>query len=51
MGALKQWLKLPALKVGDRDPQSGLQVSKKQNAPSPLTRKDLILWGASMIER
>ena len=27
------------------------QVSKKQNVPSPLTRKDSILWGASVTER
>ena len=44
-----QWLKLPAWKVGDRGfgPRSGLQVSKKQNNPSLLPRKDLILWGVS----
>ena len=32
-GALLQWLKLPACKVGDCgfEPHSGLQVSKKQN--------------------
>ena len=32
-------------KVGDRgfEPHSGLQVSKKENVSSPLTRKDLIL--------
>ena len=31
-GALVQWLKLPAWKVGDRgfEPHSGLQVSKKK---------------------
>ena len=31
-----QWLKLPALKVGDRriKPNSDLQVSKKQNVSS-----------------
>ena len=31
-GALVQWLKLPAGKVGDRglEPHTGLQVSKKQ---------------------
>ena len=39
--ALVQWLKLPALKVGDRgfEPHSGIQVSKKQNISSPLSRK------------
>ena len=44
-----QWLKLPAWEVGDRGfkPRSGIQVSKKQNASSPLTRKDSILRGAS----
>ena len=45
-----QWLKLPPWKVGDRGfkPSSGLQVKKKQNVSSPLTRKDSILWGASV---
>ena len=40
-----QWLKLPAWEIGDREfePRSGIQVSKKQNVSSPLTRKDLIL--------
>ena len=40
-GALVQWLKLPAWKVRYRgfEPNSGLQVSKKQNVSSPLTRK------------
>ena len=33
------------------EPQSGLQISKKQNVPSRLTRKDLIFWGASVTER
>ena len=44
-----QWLKLPAWKVGDRgfEPHFGLQVSKKQNVSSPLTRKNSILWGTS----
>ena len=43
-----QWLKLPAWKVGIRgfEPHSGLQVSKKQNISSPLTRKKSILWGS-----
>ena len=43
-GALVQWLKLPALKVGDleSEPHSGLQVSKKQNVSFPLTRKTSI---------
>ena len=37
---------IPAWKVGDRgfEPHSGLQVSKKQNVSSPLTRKNSILW-------
>ena len=49
-GALVQWLKLPAWKVGDRGfiPCSGLKVSKKQTVSSPLTRKDSIL---TMTER
>ena len=36
-----QLLKLPAWKVGDRgfDPHSDMQVAKKQNVSSPLTRK------------
>ena len=33
------------------EPNSGLQVSKKQNVPSPLTRKYSLLWGTSMSER
>ena len=33
------------------EPHSGLQVSKKQNVSSRLTRKDLILWGAIVTER
>ena len=50
--ALVQWLKLPAWKVGDRrfESHSGLQVSKKQNVSSPLTRIDAILWGGSVTE-
>ena len=46
-------LKLPAWKVGDHgfEPHSGIQVSKKQNVSSPLTRNDSILWGASVTER
>ena len=53
MGALVQWLKLPAWKVGDCgfEPHSGLQVSKKQNISSTLTRKDSLLWGDSVTER
>ena len=41
-GALVQWLKLHAWKVGDRgfEPNSGLQVSKKQNFSLPLTHKE-----------
>ena len=48
-----QWLKLPAWKVGDRgfEPPSRLQVSKKRNVYSPLTRKDAILWGAYSCDR
>ena len=48
-----QSLKLPAWKVGVRglEPHSGLQVSKKQNGSSPLTRNDSILWGTSVTER
>ena len=50
---LVQWLKLHAWKIGDCgfETRSGIQVSKKQNVSSPLTRKDLILWAASVIER
>ena len=46
-------LKLPAWKGGvpGFEPHSGLQVSKKQNDSSPLTPKDIILWGASVTER
>ena len=45
--------KLPAWKVGNRgfEPYSDLQVSKKQNVSSPLTRNDLILLGTSVTER
>ena len=52
-GGLLHWLKLPVWKVGDRgfEPQSSLQVSKRQNVSSLLTRKDAILWGASVTER
>ena len=32
-------------------PHAGLQVSKKQNVSSPLTRNDLILCGVSVAER
>ena len=48
-----QWLKLPAWKVRNRrfEPHSGFQVSKKENVSSPLTRKDSILWGASVTKR
>ena len=43
--ALVQWLKLPAWKVGDQGckPHCGLQVSKKQKFPFPLTRDDSLL--------
>ena len=49
-GSRLQWLKLPAWGVGDRgfEPHPGLHVLKKQNVPSPLTRQDSILWGASV---
>ena len=52
-GALVQWLKLPAWKVIDRgfEPHSGYQALKTQSVSSPLTRKYLIVWGASMTER
>ena len=51
--ALVQWLKMPAWKVGDRkfEAHTGLQVSKKQNVSSPITRDVSILWGASVTER
>ena len=41
------------MKSGDRkfEPPPGLQVSKKQNVSSQLTRNDSIMWGASMTER
>ena len=46
-GALVQWLKLPAWKVGDRgfQPHSGLRVF------SPLTRKETTMWETSVTER
>ena len=52
-GALVQWLKLPAWEVGDRglERHSGLQVSKKQQISSPLTREYSIMWEASVTER
>ena len=52
-GVLVQWLKLPAWKVEDRglEPHSNLQISKKQNVSSPLTRKNSILWLVSVNER
>ena len=31
-------------------PHSGLQVSKEQNVSAPLTRKDLLLWRASVTD-
>ena len=51
--ALVQWLKMPAWNVGDREFEHrfGIQVSKKQNVCSPLSRKYFILWGASVTER
>ena len=41
-----QWLKLSAWKVGDRgfERRSGIQVSKKQNVSSPLTRSLMIQY-------
>ena len=41
-------LKLPTWKVRDRglDPRSGIQVPKKQNVSSLLTRKHSESWGA-----
>ena len=50
VGALVHWLRVPAWKVGDRgfEPRSGIQVSKKQNGSSLLTRENSILWGASV---
>ena len=41
-----QWLKLPAWEVGDCwfKPGSGIQILKKQNVSSPLTRKNAIFW-------
>ena len=51
-GALVRCLKLPAWKIGDRGfkPSSDIQVSKKQDLSSLLSRKDSILWGASVSE-
>ena len=48
-GALVQWLKLPAWKVGDCgfEPHSGLQVAMKQNVSSLFTCKESIFLGAS----
>ena len=48
-----QRLKLPAWKVGEHGlkPHSGLQVLKKQNVSSPLTRNDSILRGTTKTER
>ena len=52
VAALVQLLKQPTWKIGYRefDPRSGVQVSKKQNVSSLLTRKYLFLWGASLTE-
>ena len=44
-------LNLFRLLVRAFEPHCGLQVSKKQNVSSPLTRKDSILWGASVTKR
>ena len=48
-----QWLKLPAWKVGDRgfEPNSGLQVSKKQNDSSRSLMKIQYCEGNSVTER
>ena len=45
-------VKLPDWKVGDRgfETHSVIQVSKKRNVSSPLTRKDLIMWRTSVTE-
>ena len=47
-GALLQWLKLSAWKVGGRgfEPHSGLQISKKQNVSPPLTRIKVYYLGS-----
>ena len=47
------WLNLPAWKFGGRgfETRSGTRVSKKRNVSSLLTRKDSILWGASVTEK
>ena len=52
-GTLVQWVKMTVWKVEDRgfELHSGLQLSKKQNVSSSLTREDLLLLGASMTER
>ena len=52
-GAMVQWLKLPAWKVGDSgfELRSGIQVSKKQNVSSLLTRENSILWRVSVTEK
>ena len=43
---LVQWLYPPAWKFGDCgfEPNSGIQVSKKQSVSSPLTRKGSPVW-------
>ena len=50
-GALVQWVKLPAWKVGHRGFEShpGLQVSKKQIVSSQLTPKNSLLWRAYVL--
>ena len=42
--------RLPSWKGGDRgfETRSGIQLSKKQNVSSLLTRDDLLLWGPSV---
>ena len=45
-GALVQWLKLPAWKVGDRRFEPTLAFSMKQNVSSLLTRKDKNIVGS-----
>ena len=46
-------IKAACLKIGDRGfvPRYGIQVLKKQDISSPLTRIYSILWGASLTER
>ena len=50
-GGLVQWLKLPAWRDRGFEPRFGIQVSKKRNVSSSLTRIDSISWEASVTER